>query len=79
MIELLCNLSLTGAEPTTPGGRASFSLRWVYSDRMYPVMKSLFKMGLIMFYFYLCDRLVSWGAFIQDKVWPNCKNRLLPV
>lgn len=45
-----------GAEPTTPGGRASFSLRWVYSDRMYPVMKSLFKMGLIMFYFYLCDR-----------------------
>ncbi|KAJ7390613.1 N-acetylneuraminate 9-O-acetyltransferase [Desmophyllum pertusum] len=45
-----------GAEPTTPGGHPSSSLRWVYSDRMYPVMKSLFKMGLIMFYFYLCDR-----------------------
>ena len=45
-------------EPTTPGGRPSFSLRWVYSDRMYPVMKSLFKLGLIMFYFFLCDRLV---------------------
>ncbi|XP_074628505.1 N-acetylneuraminate (7)9-O-acetyltransferase-like [Acropora palmata] len=45
-----------GAEPTTPGGRPSFSLRWVYSDRMYPVMKSLFKLALIIFYFYLCDR-----------------------
>ncbi|KAM7442313.1 N-acetylneuraminate 9-O-acetyltransferase [Porites harrisoni] len=45
-----------GVEPTTPGGRPSFSLRWVYSDRMYPVMKSLFKLGLIMFYFFLCDR-----------------------
>lgn len=45
-----------GAQPTTPGGRPSFSLRWVYSDRMYPVMKSLFKLGIIMFYFYLCDR-----------------------
>ena len=45
-------------EPTTPGGRPSFSLRWVYSDRMYPVMKSLFKLGLIMFYFFFCDRLV---------------------
>ena len=51
--------SFAGAEPTTPGGRPSSSLRWVYSDRMYPVMKSLFKMGLIMFYFYLCDRSVS--------------------
>ena len=51
-----------GAEPTTPGGRPSFSLRWVYSDRMYPVMKSLFKLALIIFYFYLCDRyLLSSG------------------
>ncbi|XP_068751421.1 N-acetylneuraminate 9-O-acetyltransferase-like isoform X2 [Montipora capricornis] len=45
-----------GAEPTTPGGRPSFSLRWVYSNKMYPVMKALFKLAIITFYFYLCDR-----------------------
>ena len=45
-----------GAEPTTPGGQASSSLRWIYSDKMYVVMKSLAKLGMIMFYFYLADR-----------------------
>ncbi|KAK3751862.1 hypothetical protein QZH41_009672 [Actinostola sp. cb2023] len=45
-------------EPTTPGGHPSSSLRWVYSDHMYPVMRNVAILGVIMCYFYLSDRQV---------------------
>ena len=46
-------------QPQSLYGHSSSSLQWVFSDHMYPVMKSLAKLGVIMFYFYLCDRLVA--------------------
>ncbi|XP_048576358.1 N-acetylneuraminate 9-O-acetyltransferase [Nematostella vectensis] len=45
-----------GVEATTPGGHESYSLHWVYSESMYPVMRYMAKLGIIMLYFYLCDR-----------------------